>query len=292
MIVLKIGEFSQLAQVTVKTLHHYDDVDLLKPAQIDKFTKYRYYTLEQLPRVHRIMALRDMGLSLEQIRLMLENELPLDEIRGMLRLRKAEAQEQMREVQQQLAMIEFRLRMIEAESNFPELDAVVKSLDPFRCLSFYVPRPPTFEAGWQQMEQVVKKISQAIHERLIHSTGATIDKFYGDAIIESSRFVYDKHQILHGVKANQEDVEVEGIGRLTVIEEEPARTAVTLLLSAKDAGFLESVEKATLLRRWAVEHGYKTADYIRIYNFRGPMDTLDRDEFVFEAQLPVTPTEK
>lgn len=287
MVVLRIGEFSQLAQVTVKTLHHYDDVDLLKPAHIDNFTNYRYYTLEQLPRVHRILALKDMGLSLEQIRLMLESELPLDEIKGMLRLKRAEAHEQMREVQQRLAMIEFRLHMIEAETNFPDLDVVVKSLDPFHCLSFDVPRPPTFEAAWQQMERVVKLISQAVDKGLIHSIGATIDKFYGDALMESASIVYDRHEILHGVKANQNDVEVEGIGRLAVKEEEPVATAVTLLLSAKDSGFINAVEKATLLRRWAVGHGYKTADYLRMYNYRGPMDTLDRDEFIFEAQLPV-----
>jgi DNA-binding transcriptional MerR regulator len=115
MIMLKIGEFSQLAQVTVKTLHHYDEIGLLKPAHIDTFTKYRYYTLEQLPRVHRIMALKDLGLSLEQISLMLREEMPNDQIRGMLRLKQAEAQQQMRDVQQQLALIEFRLHMIERD---------------------------------------------------------------------------------------------------------------------------------------------------------------------------------
>ena len=290
MIVLKIGEFSQLAQVTVKTLHHYDDVGLLKPAHIDNFTNYRYYTLEQLPRVHRIMALKDMGLSLEQVRLMLENELPLDEIRGMLRLKRAQTREQMREVQQQLSMIEFRLHMIEAETNFPELDVVVKKLDPFHCLSFQVPNLRTFEAAWQQMERVVNTVRQAVDSGLIHSTGPTINKFYGDALIESATLVYEKHEILHGVKKKQQDVELEGIGLLTVVEEPPVETAVTLLLSAKDSGFINSVEKATLLRRWAVEHGYKTAGYLRMYNYRGPMDTLDRDEFIFEAQLPVTPT--
>ena len=109
----------------------------------------------------------------------------------------------MREVQQQLAMIEFRLNMIEAEMNFPELDVVVKNLDPFHCLSFHVPKPPTFEAAWQQMERVVKTINQAVEKGLIHSTGATIDKFYGDALIESARLVYDRHEILHGVGANR-----------------------------------------------------------------------------------------
>jgi hypothetical protein len=61
------------------------------------------------------------------------------------------------------------------------------------------------------------------------------------------------------------------------------------MLSAKEIGFPDSMEKATLLRRWAVEHGYRSADYIRFFHFRGPPDTLNPDEFLSEAQLPVTP---
>ena len=73
---LKIGEFSRLSQVTVKTLHHYDDLGLLRPAHIDQETGYRYYTVEQLPRIHRIMAIKELGLSLEQIGLMVLREEP------------------------------------------------------------------------------------------------------------------------------------------------------------------------------------------------------------------------
>lgn len=291
MFVFKIGEFSQLSQVTVKTLHHYDDIGLLKPAHIDKFTSYRYYTLEQLPRVHRIMALKDLGLSLEQIGLMLNEEMPNDQIRGMLRLKQAEAQQQMRDVRQQLSMIEFRLRMIEAETNFPELDIVVKPLEPITSLSFFVPIPPTLEAGWQQMAKVANALKQAVATGVIKSTGLSVDKFFGSALLESSQFAYERHEILHGVTETQEDVEIDDIGRLTVKEEPPIETAATLLLSSKEQNFMAAIEKATLLRRWAAEHGYHAADYIRFYNFRGPLDTLNREEFIFEAQLPVTVTE-
>jgi DNA-binding transcriptional MerR regulator len=86
---LKIGDFSRLGQVTVKTLHHYDDLGLLHPAHIDASTSYRYYTLEQLPRLHRIMALKELGLFLEQIGLLLDKELSTEQIRGMLSLKQA-----------------------------------------------------------------------------------------------------------------------------------------------------------------------------------------------------------
>jgi len=61
----KIGEFSKLSQVTVKTLRYYDEIGLLKPAEVDRFTSYRYYSVDQLPRLNRILALKDLGLSLE-----------------------------------------------------------------------------------------------------------------------------------------------------------------------------------------------------------------------------------
>jgi DNA-binding transcriptional MerR regulator len=135
---LKIGEFSRLSQVTVKTLHHYSDLGLLKPASIDPQTKYRYYTVDQLPRVHRIMALKELGLSLEQIGVLLDEDLPTEQIRGMLRFRQAEIHQQAQEAQRQLSIIEFRLRMIEAEVNFPVLDVVVKRLEAMRFLSLFV----------------------------------------------------------------------------------------------------------------------------------------------------------
>lgn len=289
MIVLRIGEFSQLSQVTVKTLHHYDEIDLLKPAHIDRFTNYRYYTLEQLPRVHRIMALKELGLSLEQIGLMLNDEISDEQIRGMLRLKRAEARQQMRDMQNQLSMIEFRLRMIEAETDFPALDVVVKRLEPVHCLSFFVPRPPTVDAGWQQMTKVAGALRQAIAAGEVKTTGLTFDKFFGDTILESTNYTFDRHEILHSVMEDQENVEVSGIGPLTVKDEPPVETALTLVLSNREVGVTHSLEKATLLRRWATEHGYKAADYIRFFHFRGPPHTVNPEEFLSEAQLPVTP---
>ena len=63
----KIGEFSRLAQVPVPTLRYYDQVGLLKPVKVDTFSGYRYYAASQLPRLHRILALKGLGFTLEQI---------------------------------------------------------------------------------------------------------------------------------------------------------------------------------------------------------------------------------
>ena len=69
---LKIGEFSKLSRVSVRMLRHYDDIGLLHPAYIDRFTDYRYYSEAQLPTVCRITALKDMGFRLADICRMLD----------------------------------------------------------------------------------------------------------------------------------------------------------------------------------------------------------------------------
>jgi DNA-binding transcriptional MerR regulator len=85
----KIGEFSRLSRVSVRMLRHYDQLGLLKPSRTDNFTNYRYYSADQLPRLNRILALRDLGFSLEQIGNMLDEELSAEQLMGMLNLKRA-----------------------------------------------------------------------------------------------------------------------------------------------------------------------------------------------------------
>ena len=289
---LKIGQFSRLSQVTVKTLHHYDELGLIKPVHIDPVTNYRFYEVAQLLRIHRIMALMEMGLSLEQIGLMLENELPTDEVRGMLHFKKAEVQQEMREAQRQFSMVEFRLRMIEAETKFPELDVVMKRLEPLRCLSFFAEPHSTLEKGLTYRAMVVSTIQKAIADGDIQYTGVAIDVFHGETIIPftSPDIKGTQHEMLLGVIDTQEAIKLKGIGQLTVKEEPLVETVLTLMLETSDlmdinlAGY---VEKGTLLRRWAIAHGYKPLDMIRYLSHHGILQTSNPAEFVIEAQLPV-----
>src|SRR5215510_6717720 len=123
-----IGEFSQLAQVSKRLLRYYDEIGLLKPVHIDKFTDYRYYSAEQLPQLNRILALKELGLSLDQIRRLLRDNVSTDEMQGMLLLKKAEAEQQLQAELQRIRNIESRLSFIcSAEANKP-LDVVVKAI--------------------------------------------------------------------------------------------------------------------------------------------------------------------
>lgn len=115
---LKIGEFAKEAQVTVKTLRHYVKLGLFKPVWTDRYTGYRYYAREQMSRLNRIMVLKDLGFTLEQIGHILQNNLTLAELRGMLRLKSAELERTINEEQARLARVEARLQQIESEGDF------------------------------------------------------------------------------------------------------------------------------------------------------------------------------
>ena len=63
----RIGLFSKINKVTVKTLRYYDKIGLLKPAYIDRENDYRYYISAQLPELHKIISLRQSGFSINEI---------------------------------------------------------------------------------------------------------------------------------------------------------------------------------------------------------------------------------
>lgn len=127
----KISEFSQLSQVSIKTLRYYDQLGLLKPAHSDPCTGYRYYTADQLLRLNRILAFKDLGFTLEQINCLLDERIPPEQIRGMFRLKQAEIQTLIEEEQARLSRIEGRLRQIEeSEGKMPPHDIVLKHVEP------------------------------------------------------------------------------------------------------------------------------------------------------------------
>ena len=64
----KIGDFSNISGISIRTLRYYDDIDLFKPKEVDLFTNYRYYTIEQLDDLKLINELKEIGFSLEEIK--------------------------------------------------------------------------------------------------------------------------------------------------------------------------------------------------------------------------------
>ena len=125
---LRIGDFARLARVSIPTLRHYDDLGLLKPVRIDRESGYRYYAFDQLPRLNRILAYKDLGFALDQIAAMLGEDIPVPELRSLLQLKQNELRGDISEQTARLERLEARLRIIEEEGMDPSYAVVVKSV--------------------------------------------------------------------------------------------------------------------------------------------------------------------
>lgn len=125
---LKIGDFAQLAQVSVRALRIYAEMGLLKPVHVNKSSGYRHYETEQLPRLNRIIALKDLGFSLEQISRVVKSDLSAEQLRGMLVLKQSEIERNLKEGQSQLIRVEARLRQIEREGKVSRYEVTVKEI--------------------------------------------------------------------------------------------------------------------------------------------------------------------
>lgn len=101
----QIGLFSKMNHVTIKTLHHYDTIGLLKPHHIDQETGYRYYTLGQSYALHRINALKQMGFGLEDIKAIMQGQSK----EKYLQQKKAELLRELSETTRKLAEVEYYL---------------------------------------------------------------------------------------------------------------------------------------------------------------------------------------
>lgn len=123
---LKIGDFSKLAQVSIRTLRYYDEQGLLKPEYIDPASGYRYYTVAQLEIIHRIGALKDLGFSLENIGSLLQDGVPLDQLNSLLASQASELEQRIAQDQQRLQRVRMRLQQVQNEHQPILLDVVLK----------------------------------------------------------------------------------------------------------------------------------------------------------------------
>jgi DNA-binding transcriptional MerR regulator len=112
-------------------LRHYDSIDLLTPARVDDRSGYRYYRADQLRLLRRLLALKDLGFTLDQVRQLLDDAVEVGELRRMLALRRAELADRIEADRARLARVEARLRIIEGET-MSTIEVTVKPVPPAR----------------------------------------------------------------------------------------------------------------------------------------------------------------
>jgi DNA-binding transcriptional MerR regulator len=170
---LTIGAFARLGGVSVRALRHYEQLGVLVPQTIDPATGYRYYKAAQLARLHRIQALQDLGLSLQQLAPLLDDQLSAEQLSGMLVLTRAQLAEQVAEHQARLARVEQRLRYIELEDDM-SIDMVIKQMPALRVaqVRYHGEEGLDFYGLREFAEPAVETLDRALEAASVTRTGS------------------------------------------------------------------------------------------------------------------------
>src|SRR5438477_9151104 len=131
----RIRDFSRFSRVSVKMLRHYDRLGLLHPARVDPDTRYRYYSAAQLPALNRILSLRELGFSLEEVGALARRDPSARAFAQALEARREAIARQVADDQVRLARLDAALRALAAGAAPPLADVVVRAIAPLRVAS-------------------------------------------------------------------------------------------------------------------------------------------------------------
>jgi effector-binding domain-containing protein len=267
----KIGDFSKLSRVSVKTLRYYDEIGLLRPVRVDELTGYRYYSADQLLRLNYIIALKSMGLSLEEIATMTNGELNLSQMKDIFILKKGELRQRAQEEQNRLEQVEKLLKQIEKEGAMPDYQVTVKRVEPMLVASVRDLLPTYGDVG-----RLYGEIFKYLGEKWVFKPA-------GPAML-----------ILHDGEFKESNVDVEaavpiskkisGSDRVKVYD----LPAVEQIASVVYKGAYEDISEAYVaLMTWIENNGYQIDGPNREIYLTDPNKVKNPGENVTEVQFPV-----
>lgn len=270
----KIGTFSQLTGVTVKTLRYYDREGLLKPAEVDRLTGYRYYTVAQIDRLNRILALKDLGLSLDEIRKLLCENPSVNTLRGMLRLKQAQLRQCIAEEQARLARVEARLQQIEREGGLPTHEVVVRHIPAQRVLSYR----QTLPGPWE-IKPFFEEVNRALQADDIQANGPWLALYWHG---EYREYDLDVEAAIPIADDAPDEVPLDN-RRHMVSRQLPAAQVATTICRLNSQADVYAANRD--LCAWIVANGYTLLDApCREVYAAAPQPG---DPIIFEVQLPV-----
>jgi DNA-binding transcriptional MerR regulator len=268
-----IGDFARHGRVSVRMLRHYDAIGLLRPASVDQLTGYRFYDARQLARLNRIVALKELGFTLQQVHSILDDKVSVEELRGMLRLRQAELQAQLATDGARLARVEARLEVIEREGAMPADDVQIKRIPAVRVAEL-TGSAAGFEPG--SIGPVIRPLYAELEDRLgragLTPTGPAIawyeDDPDGDGVLVHATLPVD--------------AEPGGDHGLAIVDLPEIEQAATILHRGSMDNVMGTIQA---LARWIDANGYRSGGYNRELYLEIGEDT---DTWVTELQEPVT----
>ena len=270
-----IGDFARHGRVSVRMLRHYDAIGLLRPAYVEPATGYRFYEAAQLARLNRVIALKDLGFTLQQVQAIMDEQVGVEELRGMLRLRRAELAAVIEADTARLAGVEARLRSIGEENAMPSADVVIKTIEPVRVAELtgvaagYVP---------EEIGPVIGPLYGELHRRLTRAgltpAGPGIAYYEDTGEGDGTIIVHAAVPVATGPREDLTIVDLPGI---------PAAATIV------HRGPMDDVlPTAQTLARWIDAHGHRSTGHAReLYLDHCP--ETDPSHWATELQEPITP---
>ena len=266
----RIGLFSQITKVTVKTLRYYDSIDLLKPKKIDKYTGYRYYTSDQIDDMYKILCFKQLGLSIKEIKRILKNN--QDEIENILNEKKQEIENYQKQFNNQLSLINYLLKE-KKEGYFMEYNPVIKNLP--SCIVYY-------------KEMVVPDYNS--YFELIPKIGETVVKANPDLKLIEPEYCFIKY-LENEYKEKDIHIEyneaVEKFGKeVEDIKFKKIESIKALCIMHK--GAYKDLNKAYAFAfKWIEENGYELSESPRESYIDGIWNKENEEDWLTEVQFPI-----
>jgi len=273
--ILKIGEFARIGQVSIATLRHYDECGLLKPNALDPDTSYRYYSLDQLARLNRILALKELDFPLEQIARLLEEALSLEQLRGMFILKQAQTQHLIDTEQARLTRLAARIRQIEQEGKMPTYEVLLKQVDALLVASIRDRIPNITER-----EHLFAILSKYLDQQGVQSSQPDL------LLLHSRHELHDEEMSIDVEVAMPLPTALPGNDQIR-IRRLPSRLMACTVHTGDDL----SIGRAYVaLHRWMTDNGYRLESSPRqVHLQRG--EYINPSHYVTEVQFPVAKQE-
>ena len=267
---LKIGEFSQLMQVTVKTLRHYEQKGLLMPDEVDEWTGYRYYTTDQMQKLNNIRDLQRLGFSLDEIKFLYEGESHRPSIRQLT--------EKIKETERQLhLLIDRRTKLLSWRNSIKE----IKTMDIFSIQSL----PEVIVASHRE---VIPDYG-AIGEMCCSKIGPEMQRLGCKCPPPGYCFTIEHNKEYQPTNIDIEYCEqVEEMGTDSSIIQFKRLDAVPTAICMKHYGpYDRFYESYTKLFKYIDEQGYKITGHPRCCYIDGIWNQADPEKWLSIIQVPV-----
>lgn len=268
---LKIGDFSKFSRASVKTLRFYDEIGLLKPISVDQLTGYRYYSVDQLERLNRIISLKDLGFSLEEINEILKDGFAPVRIVKLLQSKYQETLNRMHEEEARLKRVEEWLKKVEKEGNMPD-NVVLKKIEEQNVASVRDTIPTYNDIG-----RLFDELCSYVGRQRVQFIGPPLAIYYDPEYREKNVDV---------------EVAVPVAGKLSVTERIKVHQigGEDQMACLIHKGLYENFSQSyKALLGWVESHGFQIAGPNREIYLKGPGQGHQDDPstYITEIQLPV-----